>query len=100
MVASPQEGNGLNIGIFGPVDLADALGLLSRSAHTQEHSLQGGGDGGAAAGEEERGVSEGVRRVWEVLKARRGLSEALSELMVEDSLRSSVAEVMLLLMLS
>ena len=94
VVAPLQEGNGLNIGIFGPVDLADALGLLSRSAHTHANALQGGGDGGAEAGEEERRVSEGVRGVWEVMKARCALSEALSELMVEDSLRRSVAEVM------
>ena len=75
-----QEGNGLNQGLFGPVDLASTLASLL--AQRGSEGRGGGWEGG-----------EGMVRMEEVLGERRMLAEALTELMVEDSLRRAVSEV-------
>ena len=82
-----QEGNGLNEGLFGPVDLANTLASLG-----QRHSaLEGRGK--AKTGEAEAEPSGGGAGAEALLGERRMLGEALTELMVEDSLRRAVSEV-------
>jgi hypothetical protein len=76
-----QEGNGLNQGLFGPVDLASTLASL-----LAQRGSEGRGGGGWEGG-------KGMVSMEEVLGERRMLAEALTELMVEDSLRRAVSEV-------
>ena len=69
-----REGNGLNVGLFGAVDIARMLPLL---AH------RGGG-----------GWAWDDARVRVALEERERLGSAMKRLVVEDSMKLSVAEVL------
>jgi hypothetical protein len=69
-----REGNGLNVGLFGAVDIARMLPLLAHK----------GGWGGAWDD----------ARVRVALEARERLGGAMQRLVVEDSMKLSVAEVL------
>ena len=71
-----QEGNGLNVGLFGTVDMADALARVARVAATLHKD------------------DRGTEALDAALADRRELGDALTSLMTDESLRRAVKEVL------
>jgi hypothetical protein len=85
-----REGNGLNVGLYGPLDL---VRLLPHVLNARRCSAAAGGEDLRAPGEA-LGEVVGLERLKEEMRRRRVLGNAMTQLVTWDSLRLSVAEVL------